>query len=263
MKNTIFLALAALLSSAAVHAQSTVDSIEAKYKLVPMPGALTIEQTFPAIGSYQLNSNGTDAAQNLTITLDSANKGVIWVEGLPQGRIKAYLKQSPATYRILSQKTSTGEQVSEGTLVYDSSAHTINIALGAPYNEADPTGIFAQNPNATVNTTATMTDANATTGMNANNDETKVKLENGDKTKTEVKGDNTLKVKTKTPAGKKKSKVTFYTGTKIEMNNTDQNNMQQQPQDQQQQTPAASGQQQHEQQPAAQPQHDQQPKDQQ
>jgi len=76
MKNTLFLFIAALFFGASVNAQSTVDSIEAKYHLLPMPQALTIEKTFPVIGTYQLN--GEDAtAQDVLITLDQENKGVV------------------------------------------------------------------------------------------------------------------------------------------------------------------------------------------
>lgn len=240
MKNSFFMAAAALLLSAAGHAQSTVDSIEAKYTLLPMPGALTIEQIFPAIGTYQLNNTNNNTNSNttttdnsmattnnnfnsntadLTITLDSSNKGIIWIEGLPQGRIKAYLKQSPATYRILPQKSASGEHVPEGTLVYDSATHVINIELGEPYNEANPTGIFGLNP-----ANANM-DVNAANGANMQTDE------NVTKEKTKVEGNNTVKHKTKTTNGKNKSKVTFYTGTKIidTNNTTDPNMMQQQP----------------------------------
>lgn len=220
------MAAAALFLSASVHAQSTVDSIEAKYTLLPMPGQLTIEQTFPAIGTYQLNNstnttaattgNNVSTAGNLTITLDSANKGIIWIEGLPEGRIKAYLKQSPATYRILSQKTASGEQVPEGTLVYDSTTHIINIALGTPYNEADPTGIFASNPANTTANADMSVNTTADANMQANDN-------NVTKEKTKVES-NTVKHKTKTTNGKAKSKVTYYTGTKVMMN-SDMNNM--------------------------------------
>src|SRR5688500_8909771 len=118
MKNTFFLAVAALLFSVAVSAQSTVDSIAAKYKLLPMPAPLTIEKTFPVLGTYTLAGTGqastttnatdsvyagTTAAPSLVVTLDSVNKGMVWIDGLPEGRIKAYLKKSPATYRILAQ----------------------------------------------------------------------------------------------------------------------------------------------------------------
>lgn len=215
MKNTYFkrfslIALGALLFTASVNAQSTVDSIAAKYKLLPMPGDLTIEKTFPVIGSYQLQTGtaatatvattttaatttdasatttATSQAANVTITLDSVNKGMVWISGLPQGTMKAYLKKSPATYRILAQKTDTGKQIPEGTLVFDPETRALNIAIGAPYNEADPAAIFA--------TAAT---ANAA-----------------------VAPETTVKVKTKTANNKSKNKVTFYTLSKVEANAT-------------------------------------------
>lgn len=225
MKNRISLLIAAFLFTAAVNAQSTVDSIAAKYKLVPMPEPLTIEKTFPVLGTYQLGntdvtasssvSTTTDnaasssvsttapAAQssttspaastevgytgNVTITLDQENKGLVWVEGLPQGKFKAYLRKSPSTYRILAQKTESGEQVPEGTLMYDPETKMLNIALGKAYDDADPAAIFALNP--ALNTTAT----------------------------TEpVPAENTVKIKTKTATSKTKAKVTYYTASKIE-----------------------------------------------
>ena len=80
----------------------TVDSILSKYTLVPMPNPITTEQTFPVIGQYQSTTN---ADQKITVTLDDQNKGFAWVDGLPQGRVKAILKKSPATYKIPAQKT--------------------------------------------------------------------------------------------------------------------------------------------------------------
>lgn len=184
---------------------STRDSIAAKYKLLPMPGALTLEKTFPILGTYQLNTataasnaggttsttaaasgqvsgttTGTDVtAPSVTITLDSASKGIVWVEGLQQGRLKAYLKKSPATYRIVAQKSGSGTAIPEGTMILDTTTNTLNIALGAPYNEVDPAAIFA--------------------------------LSNGG---TAV--DNTAEVKVKTKNAKTKSKVTFITATKVD-----------------------------------------------
>jgi hypothetical protein len=213
MKNTIFLALAALLFTATVQAQSTVDSIAAKYKLVPMPEPLTVEKTFPVLGTYQLA--GTDASvttssstntstattetgtmqpvsNNVTITLDPVNKGIIWVEGLPQGKFKAYLKKSPSTYRVIAQKTETGKQVPEGTLMFDPETKTLSIALGKDYDETDPAAIFALNP--ALMGTAT-TDATAST-------------------------DNTVKVKVKTATSKSKSKVSYFTANKVEQTTT-------------------------------------------
>jgi hypothetical protein len=231
MKNKIFLVIAAFLFTASVQAQTTVDSIAAKYKLIPMPEPLTIEKTFPVLGNYQLSSadasmamannasvatNSTTSSANTTtsttttpattetapattvgtetasagslvVTLDPENKGVIWVEGLPQGKFKAYLKKPPASYRILSQKTETGNEISEGTLLYDPSTQTLNIALGKEYDDADPAAIFALNP-----------------------------ALNGAATTDVAPADNTVKVKVKTATSKSKSKVTYYTASKIE-----------------------------------------------
>lgn len=194
MKNAIFLFIAALFITASVNAQSTVDSIHAKYQMQPMPEALTIEKTFPVLGSYQLNT--TDGSvQTVTINLDSTNRGVIWVSGLPEGSFKAYLKKSPGTYRIISQKADDGKQIPEGTLFFDPATNTLNVALGKAYDEADPTAIFAN-----LNTDA------ATDVATADNN-------------TEV------KVKTKTPTSKTKTKtkLVFYTATKAQMTSTDTN----------------------------------------
>ena len=139
MKNTIFSIFTVLFLATAANAQSTVDSIASKYKLLPMPEALTLEKTFPAIGQYQLS---TAEASSVMITLDSSNKGIVWVEGLPQGRFKAYMKKAPSTYRIPAQKTASGKSISEGTLIYDRDANVLNIAIGGGYNEADPSAIF-------------------------------------------------------------------------------------------------------------------------
>ena len=180
MKNTFLLATALLFASAAVQAQSTVDSIKAKYKLLPMPEALTLQKSFPVIGTYQL-SNAVAGSTEVTISLDSTNKGIVWVSGLPQGTFKAYLKKAPGTYRILSQKTGSGKQIPEGTLVYDKDLQTLNVALGAPYNEANPAAIFP------------VTVA------------------------TEALSGQVAEVKVKTSTSKTKSKVTFYTATKVDV----------------------------------------------
>ena len=192
MKNAISLFIAALFITASVNAQSTVDSIHAKYQMQPMPEALTIEKTFPVLGTYQLTTtDGT--SQTVTVTLDSTNRGVIWVAGLPEGTMKAYLKKSPGIYRIVSQKAENGNQIPEGTLFFDPSANTLSVALGKAYDEADPTAIFSS-----MNTTDN-------TAMADNTDQ--------------------VKVKTKTPSGKTKTKtkLVFYTATKTEMNSTSTN----------------------------------------
>jgi hypothetical protein len=144
MKNRLLPAFAALLIAASANAQSTVDSIAAKYSLLPMPQPLTLEQKFPVVGTYEL-SNGTETASPLTITMDPENKGIVWVEGLPQGRVKAYLRKSPATYRIPAQKTEAGKNVPEGTLIFDKESGTLNVSLGAPFNNEDPAAVFVHN----------------------------------------------------------------------------------------------------------------------
>jgi hypothetical protein len=147
MKNTIFLFVCALIFSVSVNAQSTVDSIAAKYKLLPMPEAFTVEKAFPVLGSYQLavKEGSTEPATEVKISLDSASKGIVWVEGLPQGKFKAFLRQSPATYRIISQKTESGKQISEGTMIFDPATNVLQIALGKAFDEANPTAVFAMN----------------------------------------------------------------------------------------------------------------------
>jgi hypothetical protein len=188
MKNTIFALIATFFLSVAVSAQSTADSIKAKYQLQPMPEALTIEKSFPVIGTYTMTSaDGT--AQNVIITLDQENKGVVWIEGLPEGKIKGYLKKSPGTYRIIAQKSESGKSVPEGTLNFDPATNTLNVALGKKFDDADPTAIF--NMNGSVDA-----DVATTTGT------------------------NTVKTKTKTANSKTKTKVVFYTATKADAQNT-------------------------------------------
>lgn len=159
MKKTLFAGIASLLLTLAVTAQQptqpttppatqeqkkwnnpTVDSILSKYTLVPMPGPMTTEQVFPIMGQYQSNTN---ADQKITVTLDEQNKGFAWIEGLPEGRIKAVMKKGPATYKIPAQKTAEGNDVREGTMIYDKDANTFTLMLGRPFNDQDPASVFA------------------------------------------------------------------------------------------------------------------------
>ncbi|GAA4343820.1 hypothetical protein [Flaviaesturariibacter amylovorans] len=165
---------------------STVDSIAAKYKLQPMPEALTMHKIFPAVGTYQLNSTSGAASDPVTVTLDSTSKGTIWISGMPQGTFKAYLVKRPATYRIVSQKSASGKAIPEGTLYFAPETNTLNIALGA-YSAADPTAIFP---------VAVAADPNAI--ASAQTAEVKVKVES-------------KKSKSKT-----KAKVQFFTATKVD-----------------------------------------------
>jgi hypothetical protein len=138
------------------------------YKMQPMPEALTIEKIFPVIGKYEVTNKAGEAA-TLTVTLDETNKGIVWIEGLPQGKIKATLRKSPATYKIPSQplgeeamteqttdasdakdtKSSKStaakaktKELPEGVLVYDKDANVINVCIGCKYNNEDPTVVF-------------------------------------------------------------------------------------------------------------------------
>ncbi|MDF2380270.1 hypothetical protein JMG10_02240 [Nostoc ellipsosporum NOK] len=152
---------------------SSTAQVYANYKpksaeLLPMPEALTTEKVFPAIGKYQVTDKDGNNA-DLTITMDPENKGIVWIEGLPQGKIKALLKKSPAVYKIPAQAPAAEEAIveeteavnaasakkakapakaaaktiPEGTLIYDRDNNTVNIVLGTKYNEEDPAAVFA------------------------------------------------------------------------------------------------------------------------
>lgn len=133
----------------------TVDSIKAKYKdkLVAAPTAPGLEKIFPVIGKYESAMNPEVSA--LTISLDAQNKGLIWVEGLPQGKVKGLLARSPSTYKIPAQKTEDGKEVAEGTLIYDKELNTLSICIGKPYNAENPAAVFAE-PVAVETTTTTV-----------------------------------------------------------------------------------------------------------
>jgi hypothetical protein len=160
MKKTIILtSVVFLLFSASIMAQSdpvtpekpaappaTTDKWNnpdvSKYQLLPMPEPLTTEKMFPAIGKYQLTDKDGNAI-TVTTKLDEDNKGILWVSGLPEGTIKALLKQSPAGYKIPVQKTEEGKDIAEGVLIYDKGSNTMNICLGCVYNTDDPTIAFS------------------------------------------------------------------------------------------------------------------------
>ncbi len=152
MKKTIMImgGLVCTLLSVTVSAQQdwdakknpTVDSISALYrdKIVTAPAPPTREDIFPVIGKYESATN-PDAA-HLSITIDEQNKGIAWIDGLPQGRVKAMLRKSPATYKIPAQKTAEGNEVAEGTLIYDKETKTLSICLGKTFNAEDPAAAF-------------------------------------------------------------------------------------------------------------------------
>jgi hypothetical protein len=197
MKKAILVGVIALsLLSTTVQAQQTwnakknptVDSITAPYeaKLLAARPAPTTADIYPVIGTYESATN-TDAP-SVTVTLDEQNKGFVWIEGLPQGKIKAMLRKSPATYKIPVQKTEDGKDVPEGTLIFDKDSKTLSIVIGKTYNAEDPSAAF----------TMTTEDQN----MATTTDVVKTKTKTGGKI-----------VKTKT---KPAPKPWTYTGTKVE-----------------------------------------------
>ncbi len=141
------------------------------YKMQPMPEALTTEKIFPVLGKYQLTDK-EGATSTVTVSLDPENKGLIWVEGLPQGKIKATLRKSPATYKIPVQKLEeetavttdvaevtdakdaktaknakiakekAAKELPEGVLIYDKDANVLSVCIGCTYNNADPATAF-------------------------------------------------------------------------------------------------------------------------
>ena len=120
----------------------TVDSIMSQFKdkyVVAKP-VHTIADIFPALGEYESTTNAD--AEKLSITIDPDNKGLVWIEGLPQGKVKAMLRKSPATYKIPAQKTEEGKEVGEGTLMFDKETNTLSICIGKEYNTTDPSAAF-------------------------------------------------------------------------------------------------------------------------
>ncbi len=154
---------------------------EGKY-IAPRP-ALTTADIFPVIGNYESATN-MDAA-SVSIILDEQNKGVIWVAGIPQGKVKAMLRKSPAIYKIPAQKTEDGKEIAEGTLIFDKETNALHIVIGKPYKAEDPASVFA---------------------VPAIGDEVVLP-----ETKTKVK-EGKVKIKRKTPEA---PKAWVYTGTKV------------------------------------------------
>ncbi len=120
----------------------TVDSITSKYTgkyIAPRP-ALTSADIFPVIGKYESATNADAAA--VTISLDGQNKGIVWIEGLPQGKVKAMLRKLPAVYKIPAQKAEDGKEVAEGTLIFDKETNTLSICIGKLYDAVNPAIAF-------------------------------------------------------------------------------------------------------------------------
>ncbi len=164
MKNTIILA-SALFVAVASGAQTSSDSVQHRTQNVVVVAAVTTdnalnsayvadpqslkgittetlrpEHAFPVLGSYTATNASTG---NLTVTLDPANKGIVWVEGLTQGKFKAFMKKAPATYKIPAQKSDSGKDIAEGTLFFNPASKELTVVLGRPFDEQDPTSFTA------------------------------------------------------------------------------------------------------------------------
>lgn len=94
------------------------------------------EDFLPVLGSYKTATNAS-----VNIIVDATNVGIVWVEGLAQGKFKALLKQSPSTYKIPAQKSESGKNVSEGTLIYNPETKETKIFFGR-YNDENPSSVF-------------------------------------------------------------------------------------------------------------------------
>lgn len=126
-----------------------------KYRLLPMPEPLTLERTFPVIGKYNVADKKSGTESSVTITLDESNKGIAWVEGLPQGKIKAMLRKAPGTYKIPAQKTEDDKSIPEGVLIFDKDNNTLDVCIGCTYNMEDPGSVFAAATDMQTDETAT------------------------------------------------------------------------------------------------------------
>jgi hypothetical protein len=122
----------------------TVAAINANYVITPVKSEpLTNEKIFPVIGKYNVSAPAQETATPVTIMLDEQNRGIAWLDGLEQGKIKLLLKRSPAVYKIPAQKTDLGKDVAEGTLIYDKESNQLNICIGKSFNDAEPGSVFA------------------------------------------------------------------------------------------------------------------------
>ncbi|MEI9807315.1 MAG: hypothetical protein WDO16_05205 [Bacteroidota bacterium] len=146
----------------------------AKYKLQPMPEPLTLEKKFPVIGKYELaektsvtatetDATATPATSPVTITLDETNKGVVWIEGLPQGKIKAMMRKAPGIYKIPAQKTADDKDVAEGVLIFDKDNNVLDVCIGCTYNIEDPAAAFTAPAEPVVEETVKTTKAKKST----------------------------------------------------------------------------------------------------
>ncbi|MDQ6608993.1 MAG: hypothetical protein M3Y85_04150 [Bacteroidota bacterium] len=157
MKNNSFLSVALVIASAAGAQTTQTTTTTPATQVVPATTVVTStvvnveglkgvttetlrpEHSFPILGSYKATGS---SAGDVTVTLDETNKGIVWVEGLPQGKFKALMKKAPSTYKIPAQKTESGKAVAEGTLFLNPESNELTIVLGRLFNDEDPTSFL-------------------------------------------------------------------------------------------------------------------------
>ena len=116
----------------------TVSDITTKYQRKEMPAPMTVEKVFPVLGTYVSDAQ----AEPVQIRLDETSRSWIVVTGLPQGTVKAMLMRSPAVYKIPKQKTDTGTEIPEGTLIYTPDVNALHICIGKPFEFSNPGSVF-------------------------------------------------------------------------------------------------------------------------
>ncbi len=148
MKKTVLLFMAALAIAGNAAAQSDTSksksgsdtAIQAPVSNLPdhlkdaTSATIKPKHYLPVLGGYTT----ADGTINVNISVDEQNAGIVWIEGLPQGKLKGLLKKAPATYKIPTQKSATGKAVTEGTLIYDVDTKTLKLCTGCGYKDADP-----------------------------------------------------------------------------------------------------------------------------
>ena len=120
----------------------TVTAITSKYSYKEVKHEeITDDKVFPVLGNYMPEAD-SKVTGTVHISIDPDNKGIVWIDGLPQGKMKAMLRIAPSTYKIPAQKTEQGTDVAEGVLIYDKALNKLSVCIGHPYNEKNPSEAF-------------------------------------------------------------------------------------------------------------------------
>lgn len=168
MKKYFFILAAMMffLASSVIAQVNSTPETPRNYKpkpkeLLPMPDSLTDTAIFPVLGNYTLTDK-KDNEYAIAVSRDDFSKGTVWISGLPQGKIKAELRGSPATYKIPAQLAvqnddmaiadnstkskvkKSGKSVAEGTLIFNEADSTLYVNIGNKFKDEDPASVFPQ-----------------------------------------------------------------------------------------------------------------------